>query len=138
MRILNLFIVKENRKKMPAIVMIVEDEKDLCYLLELMLKKQNLSTACANSISQAKLVINNIEPKVLFVDNHLPDGSGTDFIRQVKLLYPDIKIIMITAYDTPLDIEKAFNNGADYFISKPFTTIAIKNVLAKFELGKTG
>lgn len=118
--------------------MIVEDEKDLCYLLELILKKQNLSTAIANSIFEAKQTIQNIEPEVLFVDNHLPDGSGTDFMGQVKLLYPAIKIIMITAYDTPIDVEKAFTNGADYFISKPFTSIAIKNVLSMFSFGNTG
>lgn len=130
--------MKEKRKKRPANVMIVEDEKDLCYLLELILKKQNLSTAIANSIFEAKQTIQNIEPEVLFVDNHLPDGSGTDFMGQVKLLYPAIKIIMITAYDTPLDVEKAFKNGADYFISKPFTSIAIKNVLSMFSFGNTG
>lgn len=129
--------MKENRKKMQVKVMIVEDEKDLCFLLELMLKKQNVSTTCANSISEARLRIHDIKPKVLFVDNYLPDGSGADFIVQVKLLYPATKIIMITAYDTPVDKEQAFNNGADYFISKPFTTIAIKEALEMFALGKT-
>ena len=117
--------------------MIVEDEKDLCYMLELILKKQNLSTACANSISEARQTINNIKPGILFVDNHLPDGSGTDFIGQVKSLYPAMKIIMITAFDAPIDIKKAFNNGADYFISKPFTTVAVKKALSIFALSNT-
>ena len=119
-------------------VMIVEDEKDLCFLLNLILRRENLSTTCVNSISEAKQKINNIKPKVLFVDNHLPDGSGTDFIGEVRLLYPTMKIIMITAYDTPFDVQKAFNNGADYFISKPFNKMAIKNVLGMFALGNTG
>ncbi len=130
--------MKERRKKLRANVMIVEDEKDLCYLLELILKKQNLSSACVNSISEARQTIINISPKVLFVDNHLPDGSGADFVGQVRSLFPTIKIIMITAYDTPVDVEKAFRNGADYFISKPFSIVAIKNVLAKFSFANTG
>ncbi len=133
-----LFVVKEKEKKICQNAMIVEDEKDLCFLLELILKKENLNTTSVNSILEAKQSIKNIEPKVLFVDNHLPDGSGTDFIGQVRLLYPAIKIIMITAYDTPLDVQKAFNNGVDYFISKPFNASAIKNVLARFALGNTG
>ena len=87
--------------------------------------KQNLTTACANSLAEAKQIINYINPNILFVDNNLPDGSGIDFISQVKLLYPAIKIIMITAYDTPKDLENAFINGADYFISKPFTSTTI-------------
>ena len=131
-------MVKEKRKRMSTNVMIVEDEKDLCYLFEIMLKKQNLTTACVNTLAEAKEIINYINPNILFVDNNLPDGSRTDFISQVKLLYPAIKIIMITAYDTPKDIEKAFHTGVDYFISKPFTSITIKNVLLMFELGNTG
>ena len=138
MGLTKLFVVKEKGKKISANVMIVEDEKDLCFLLELILKKENLNTTCVNSISEAKQRIDNIEPKALFVDNHLPDGSGTDFIGQVRLSYPAIKIIMITAYDTPLDVEKAFNNGADYFISKPFNTMTIRNVLSILALGNTG
>ena len=130
--------MKEKRRKESTNVMIVEDEKDLCHLLEIILKKQNLSTACANSIAEAKQTINSLEPSVLFVDNHLPDGSGTDFIGQVRLLYPDTKIIMITAYDGSTDVEKAFTNGADYFISKPFSSSTIKNLLSKFELSNTG
>lgn len=135
MGLLNLFILKEHRKKISANVMIVEDEKDLCYMLALILKKQNLSTVCANSISEARQTINRINPRILFVDNHLPDGSGTDFIGQVKSLYPAIKIIMITAYDAPVDVKKAFNNGADYFISKPFTSAAVKKALSLFAAG---
>ncbi len=115
--------------------MIVEDEKDLCYLLELVLKKEKLSTACVNSLYEARETIPDIEPKVLFLDNHLPDGSGTELIGQIKSLYPTVKVIMITAYDTPGDIEEAFTSGADYFISKPFSITAIRNALSKFEFG---
>ncbi|MEP7230668.1 MAG: response regulator [Ginsengibacter sp.] len=125
--------MKEKRKKKSTNVLIVEDEKDLCYLLELAIRNEKLSTACANSLHEARQTIHNIEPNVLFVDNHRPDGSGNELIPQIKSLYPAVKVIMITAYDTPGDMEEAFNNGADYFISKPFSISAIKNVLAKFE-----
>ncbi len=118
--------------------MIVEDEKDLCHLLGLMLQKQNLSSACVNSIAEARRAINSISPRVLLLDNHLPDGSGIDFVGQVRSLYPGIKIVMMTAYDTPADVEKAFNKGVDYFISKPFTMTAIKNMLSVFEYGNIG
>ncbi len=115
--------------------MIVEDEKDLCYLLELVVQKEKLTTACVNSLYEARRTLHDIEPEVLFVDNHLPDGSGTELIGQIKSLYPTVKVIMMTAYDTPGDITEAFGNGADYFISKPFSLTAIRNVLSKFEFG---
>ncbi|MEP6595530.1 MAG: response regulator [Ginsengibacter sp.] len=118
--------------------MIVEDEKDLCYLLVNLLRKENMCASCVNSLSEAKVNINNIKPNVLFLDNHLPDGSGADFISQVKTSYPSTKVIMITAHDSPWDIENAFRKGADYFISKPFNVVTIKNMLKMLAVGNTG
>lgn len=117
--------------------MIVEDEKDLCYLLELILKQQNLSTKCANSLHEARATLPNVNPNILFLDNHLPDGSGVEFIHHIKETHPEVKVVMITAYDTPDDVEIAFEKGADFFISKPFTTGAVKKVMNMFALAKT-
>ncbi len=110
-------------------VMIVEDEKDLCFLLSAALKKNNVYSQCAFSINEAQKKIRDIRPSVVFLDNHLPDGYGSDFIATVKSLFPSTKIIMITAYDSPSDIKLAFSRGADYFIGKPFSTTSIKTAL---------
>ena len=45
---------------------------------------------------------------------------------------------MITAHDSPYNADKAFNNGADYFISKPFDVSTIKNILFNLSLANTG
>ncbi len=74
----------EIKKDIPANVMIVEDEKDLCFLLERMLKKENLFTSSVNTLTEAKYKLNKIKPTILFLDSHLPDGSGSDFIGHVK------------------------------------------------------
>lgn len=76
------------KKKIYANAMIVEDEEDLCFLLERILRKENLETACVNTLSQAKKTISTFKPGILFVDNNLPDGFGMDFIDHVKSLYP--------------------------------------------------
>ncbi|MDQ6844435.1 MAG: response regulator [Bacteroidota bacterium] len=124
----------DTKKNECANAMIVEDEKDLCFLLSKILQRENLRASCVNSITEAKQFLNEIKPEVLFIDNHLPDGSGIDFIGTVKTLYPSTKIIMITAHDSPPEIEKAFDNGADYFISKPFNTETIKRMLNNLAL----
>lgn len=117
-----------------ANAMIIEDEKDLSYLLAVILRKQNLSASCVGSIAEAKKHIKKNKPNILFLDNHLPDGLGTDFIGQIKKTSPATKIIMMTAQDSIDDVKKAFSNGADYFISKPFNTDAIKSILCTFKL----
>ena len=113
--------------------MIIEDEKDLCYLLTNVLKSNNVPSACVNSIKEAGESIKKIKPSIIFLDNHLPDGSGSDFIPQAKAINPGAKIIMITAHDSPAEIDEALHRGADYFITKPFNSATIKATIDFFK-----
>ena len=118
--------------------MIIEDERDLSYLLAILLKKNNVPSACVYTIKEARETIKNIKPSIIFLDNHLPDGIGSDFIQQAKAIYPAAKVIMITAHDSPAEIDEAFHRGADYFISKPFNSTTIKTTLDFFLMNKAG
>ncbi len=112
-------------------VLIIDDELDICYLLSGILKQKKLRTSYVNSLADAKLALKNDPPGILFLDNHLPDGFGLDFIHYIKLNCPETKIIMITAHDSAADRKKAFMEGADYFLSKPFTKELIYSTLDK-------
>jgi DNA-binding response OmpR family regulator len=85
------------------------------------LKNRDFQSSCVNTIGEARKLLAREIPYVIFLDNHLPDGFGIDFIEEVKRLAPVSRIIMITAYDTKTDKEKAILKGVDYFIGKPFT-----------------
>jgi len=109
--------------------LIVDDEVDVCYLLSTILRHKNLQASYVNSISDAKRVLIEDNPSIIFLDNHLPDGFGVNFIEEIRSSYPTVKIIMITAHDTTRDRDKAYQNGADHFIGKPFTREAIFKTL---------
>lgn len=66
---------------------------------------------------------------MFFLDNHLPDGLGIDFVDYIKTNYPTTKIVMITAYDTITDKQQAISKGVDFFIGKPFTKDAINTAM---------
>jgi DNA-binding NtrC family response regulator len=102
-------------------VLIIDDEADICYLLSTLLKQKNLEPEYVNTLSDAALALKKDTPQIIFLDNHLPDGLGLNFIEYIKQHYPSIKIIMITAHDTAADRQRALTEGADYFIGKPFT-----------------
>ncbi len=102
-------------------VLIIDDEIDICYLLSSIIKGKNYHPVYAGSISEAENLLKKELPDLVFLDNHLPDGVGVEFIGAIKKYDPLIKVVMITAYDTFNDRQKAANNGADFFISKPFT-----------------
>lgn len=109
--------------------LIVEDEIDICFLLTGILKKKNLQTTFVNSIRDAEISLKRKNPSILFLDNNLPDGSGVDFIKQIKHCSPITRIIVITADDTIANKNKALNAGADFFIGKPFTRNSINNTI---------
>lgn len=102
--------------------LIIDDETDICYLLSRLLKQKNYETAFVNTLSAANNALKAENPELIFLDNHLPDGLGMNYILYIKENYPKSKIVMITAHDSADDREKAMNNGADFFIGKPFTS----------------
>lgn len=102
-------------------VLIIDDEADICYLLSTLLKQKNLETDYVNTLSDAALALKKDTPEIIFLDNHLPDGLGLNFIEYIKSHYPQIKIVMITAHDTADARMHALQEGAHSFIGKPFT-----------------
>ncbi|MEP6596424.1 MAG: response regulator [Ginsengibacter sp.] len=113
----------------PIEVLIIEDEEDICYLLSGILKKKNLHTSYVTSLFAAKKILSDQSPDILFIDNHLPDGFGLDFIPWIRQDHPLTKIIMITAHNTNEDEAKALKQGADYFIGKPFSSEMINKTV---------
>lgn len=109
--------------------LIIDDEVDVCYLLSGLLKQKNVETGFVNSLSEAEKVLQRESPRVIFLDNHLPDGRGVDYIPTIKGVHPSSKIIMITAHDTSADRERALKSGADHFIGKPFNREIIYQTL---------
>lgn len=101
--------------------LIIDDETDICYLLKGILKQKNIDAEYAATIAEGEQLLQKSDPAIIFLDNHLPDGFGMDHIRHFKNDYPSSKIVMITAHDTSSDRERAYNEGVDYFIGKPFT-----------------
>ncbi len=113
-------------------ILIVDDEIDACYLLVSMLNIKKVTSSCANSIGEAQAALIKEMPEIVLLDNHLKDGLGIDFIRTIKKQSPQSKVVIISAHDNLSDRQKAFSNGADFFIAKPFTRDIIYRTIEKF------
>jgi two-component system, OmpR family, response regulator len=102
--------------------LIIDDESDICFLLSSILRHKNVEAKFAGTLSEAQSILAaDSAPPLIFLDNHLPDGRGIEFLGQIKKRYPSTKVVMITAHDTMSDRTKAHEEGADFFIGKPFT-----------------
>lgn len=110
-------------------VLIIDDEKDICFLLGSLLKTKDIQSNYVNTLKDAANILESTDPEIIFLDNHLPDGLGVNFIGFIKRFHPLTKIIMITAHDTIADKQRAFKEGVDYFIGKPFSKESINKVM---------
>jgi two-component system, OmpR family, response regulator len=109
--------------------LIIDDETDIWMLLSRILRKHNFSTYFVNNLEAATKRLQQEVPAIIYLDNHLPDGLGLDFIQFLKTQYPQTKIVMITGHSSQADRNKAFNQGADMFLSKPFSSEAIRDTI---------
>ncbi|MGZ3853664.1 MAG: response regulator [Flavisolibacter sp.] len=101
-------------------VLIIEDEGDMCLLLNIMLNGKEMELDHVKSLASAEEYLQKQHPPVVILDNKLPDGFGIDFINFIKTNNPSTKIIMISGYDGSAK-DVALFNGADIFLEKPFT-----------------
>lgn len=107
-------------KPQPRKVLIVEDEGDMCLLLNIMLNGKDMELDHVKSIALAEEYLQKEGPALIILDNKLPDGFGVDFIPFIKKNNSSAKIIMISGYDGAVK-DVAIENGADIFLEKPFT-----------------
>lgn len=110
-------------------VLIIDDETDICYLLGSLLRKKQIQSKFVNTLKDAANILELNEPEIIFLDNHLPDGLGVNFISYIKRFHPLSKIVMITAHDNLADKQKAFKEGVDYFIGKPFSKETVNIIM---------
>lgn len=100
-------------------VLIVEDEGEMCLLINILLHGEKMELDHVQNIDRAKEYLEKENPSVVILDNKLPDGFGIDFIPYIKDNYPNVKVIMMSGYD--LSPEESVDRGAEVFLKKPFS-----------------
>ncbi len=112
----------------PKRILIVEDEGDMCLLLNIILKDKEIELDHVKNLAAADAYLQEEQPSLLLLDNQLPDGFGIDWLPSVKKKYPAIKVAMISGFDGAAK-DVALHNGADTYIQKPFTREQLSNTV---------
>lgn len=106
-------------------ILILEDDRDLAEGITLSLQSDELEFYQCYTIKEAKNLVQNRKFDLLILDINLPDGSGLDFCREVKPIL-NIPIALLTAKDMEIDIVTGLENGADDYITKPFSLMVLR------------
>jgi len=101
-------------------IMVIDDDQDLRESITEILEDNDFTViGCETAeIALQKLKLDN--PCLVIVDNMMPGMGGMVLIPLLKNDYPNIKIIMITAFSTVDNAVMAMKNGADDYLAKPF------------------
>ena len=109
-------------------VLIIDDERDLCSLLTIALKKEKFYVECAYSLAEASKKLLR-HPSIVLLDNNLPDGSGLDFFKEHPNAFFKSCVIMISADVKPETKKEALREGIRFFLQKPFAVRTIKEAI---------
>ncbi len=101
-------------------IWILDDDKSIRWVFEKALEKENLSYKTFSNANEAINQFNHEKPSVIVSDIRMPGESGLIFLSKVKDKFPEIPIIIMTAYSDLDTAVSAFQKGAFEYIAKPF------------------
>ncbi|KAA3627522.1 MAG: sigma-54-dependent Fis family transcriptional regulator [Proteobacteria bacterium] len=99
--------------------LIVDDEPDICELLEMTLAQMNVDTRAAMTIADAHQLLDKHNFDLCLTDMRLPDGNGIDLVRHIQQTHSQIPTAVITAHGNMESAVEALKAGAFDFVSKP-------------------
>lgn len=103
------------------VVIIIEDEKHIRRFVRTALEAQGYSVFEAETGSQGLIEVATRKPDLLIIDLGLPDMDGVDVVRQVRE-WSSVPVIILSARTQESDKITALDEGADDYLTKPFST----------------
>jgi len=104
-------------------ILLVEDEPSIAELLRFTLQSAGFAISIASDAAQARTMVSTILPHLVLLDWMLPDTSGlvllSEWRRQSRTML--LPVIMLTAKGMEEDKVKGLNEGADDYVTKPFS-----------------
>lgn len=110
-------------------VLIIDDESDICLLLSGLLRKLGYIPTCAQYIEEGRQCLLSQQYDAIFLDLNLPDGLGFDLLPLIREDQVNARVIMISAFDGQAERRRAVDQGADFFVGKPFTRLSVEKAL---------
>ena len=122
-------------------IWILDDDKSIRWVFEKALASANLSYKSFSNTNEAINQFNHEKPSVIISDIRMPGETGLVFLTKVSEKFPEIPIIIMTAYSDLDTAVAAFQKGAFEYIAKPFdidkSIEVIKKALVKANANKT-
>ncbi len=111
------------------LALVIDDEPDICELLDLTLGRMDISTETANDVKSAKEMFANHKFDICLTDMRLPDGDGLELVEWMQSNASGVPVAVITAHGNVETAVQALKLGAFDFISKPLDLQNLRNIV---------
>jgi two-component system response regulator PilR (NtrC family) len=118
-------------------ILVVDDELSMREFLSILLEKKGHQVFTAGDPKRGLEIAKNQDINLVITDIRMGEMSGLDLLRELKDLFPDLPVLIITAFASPEDAVAAMKNGAFDYITKPFKVDEITAIVAT-ALGSSG
>jgi two-component system OmpR family response regulator len=109
-------------------LLVIDDDIDGSALIKAHYSKKDCSVETAGTLKEGIDKMNENTPDILFLDHNLPDGLGWGMAAKMQKTFPDMKIVLLTAFDAPpypvSDADMQFIR-----LEKPFTLNKLDEIL---------
>lgn len=106
-------------------ILIIEDDRALAEGLTRALSAEQIRVVSCSTISEADNLLSGQPFDLVILDINLPDGNGFNFLKVIKETY-GCSVVMLTANDLESDIVAGLEQGADDYITKPFSLAILR------------
>jgi len=114
-------------------ILIIDDEKHMCWALERAMKQEGYQVITANNGLDGLELLKQEMPSLVTLDLKMPGMDGMEVLKCIKEIHPKLPVIILTAHGTIDSAIEAMKQGAVDYLTKPFDLdelkIVIKNAL---------
>src|SRR5580658_4750741 len=114
-------------------IIVLEDDLIVRRNLEQLLRQQRYDVASAGTIAGARELLAKDTFDLLFLDLRLPDGEGTDLLRELQGQAEKPLVVMVTGFGSVESAVECMRNGAFDYMLKPFSSEQLQVTLKKAE-----
>ena len=112
-------------------VLVVDDETGILDSLRILLKTEGFEPHTAQGGRQGIEKLSDVKPDIVLTDVRMPDVNGVQVLSSARQVDPDMPVILMTAQATLQSAMQAVNEGAFYYIQKPFRNDELVAILKR-------
>lgn len=122
---INVFVVDDHELVRRGLIDLISAENDLAVIGQ------------AGSVKEALEEIAKAQPDVAVLDVRLPDGNGIELCREIRSIYPNMQVLMLTSFSDDEALLGAILGGASGFVIKDIKNLALLDAIRKVAQGKS-